>query len=219
MKFTLTLIVLVSLSLFVLFDKSLALDRKGDVKGTILVLGDSIAAGYGIDPESAFPALLQQKIEQDDFPYRVVNAGLSGETSAGGVRRIDWLLKQDVDILILELGGNDGLRGLDLNITYENLKEIITKTRERFPDVKILVAGMKVPPNLGRDYTERFAKLYSDLAEETESVLVPFILEGVGGVARLNLADGIHPNVEGQKIVAENIWRELKGLLEDGELR
>lgn len=181
---------------------------------TILVLGNSLAAGYGLDPSQAFPALLQEKIDELGWDFEVINAGLSGETTAGGLRRIDWLLRSPVDVLILELGGNDGLRGIPPEVTRDNLRAIVKKTRERYPDVQIILAGMQVPPNLGETYTSAFRDLYPELAREESLHLVPFLLEGVGGVPDLNQPDGIHPTARGQQIVAENVWKVLKPVLE-----
>lgn len=179
----------------------------------ILFFGDSITAGYGLEKSEAFPALIQQKIDSLNWNFEAVNAGLSGETSAGGLRRVDWMLRQDFDVFILELGGNDGLRGIDLESTRENLQNIIDKVREKKPDAKILLAGMQVPPNLGQDYTNHFREIYPELAEEKNVTLIPFLLKGVGGNPELNQADGIHPTAKGHKIVAENVWEKLKPVL------
>ena len=182
---------------------------------TILVLGNSLAAGYGLDdPGQAFPGLLQEKIDSLGWDFRVVNAGLSGETTAGGLSRVEWLLRQEVDVLILELGGNDGLRGIPTETTRQNLQAIIDQTRARYPDAEVVLAGMQIPPNLGPDYTTRFRDLYPELAEAADVHLIPFLLEGVGGVRALNQRDGIHPTAEGQAIVAENVWETLKPVLE-----
>ncbi len=181
---------------------------------TILVLGNSIAAGYGLDPEQSFPALLQGKIDSLGWDARVVNAGLSGETTAGGLRRLDWLLRQEVDVLVVELGGNDGLRGTPVEATRENLAQIIEQARAAQPGIRIVLAGMQIPPNLGAEYTRRFRQMYPALAEEKDVALVPFLLEGVGGIARLNQPDGIHPTAEGQQVVAENVWDVLRPVLE-----
>ncbi|GIV59088.1 arylesterase [Rhodocaloribacter litoris] len=181
---------------------------------TILFLGDSITAGYGLDPSQAFPARIQARIDSLGWPFRVVNAGLSGETSAGGLRRIDWLLQRPVDVLVLELGGNDGLRGIDPEVTKANLQAIIDKTRAAYPEARIILAGMQIPPNLGHDYTERFRQIYPELARENDLLLIPFLLEGVGGVPELNLPDGIHPTAEGHRIVAETVWQTLRPALE-----
>lgn len=182
-------------------------------KKSILFFGNSLTAGYGLDPGLAFPNLIQQKIDENMGNYTVINAGLSGETSAGGVGRIDWVLNQPVDIFILELGANDGLRGLPLESTHKNLQGIIDKVKKKYPKVKIVLAGMMVPPNMGEDYSTNFLKIYPDLAEKNNAAYIPFLLDGVAGNPELNLADGIHPNVEGQKIVAENVWKVLKPLL------
>lgn len=181
-----------------------------DTRKIILFFGDSITAGYGIDEREAFPALIQQRLDSLELPWRVVNAGLSGETSAGGLRRIDWLLQQPVDLLVLELGGNDGLRGVSPIDTRLNLEDIIDRTRAKYSDVRIILAGMQIPPNLGPDYAAAFADVYPSVARSKQVELIPFILEGVGGIADLNLPDGIHPTVEGHKIVAETVWRGLK---------
>lgn len=180
---------------------------------TILFLGDSITAGYGIDENQAFPALIQAKIEESGKNYSVINAGLSGETSSGGLRRIGWLLRSPVDILVLELGANDGLRGIDLDVTGKNLQGIIDQTREKYPDVKIVIAGMQVPPNLGERYTTQFRELFPRLAKVNNAELIPFILEGVAGESHLNLPDGIHPTPEGHVILADNVWKVIEPLL------
>jgi len=180
---------------------------------TILIFGNSLTAGYGLDPSLAFPALLQQKIDSLGWHFQVVGAGLSGETSAGGLRRIDWMLRRKIDVFILELGGNDGLRGISLEDTEKNLQSIIDKTRKAYPKVKIILAGMQVPPNLGPEYTAQFQNIYPALAKKYSAALIPFLLEGVGGIPELNLPDRIHPNVAGHKIVAENVWKVLKKTL------
>lgn len=184
-----------------------------DEPGKIVFFGDSITAGYGIPIESAFPALIQQKAQDAGMNYQVVNAGLSGETTAGGLNRIDWILKSKPDIFILELGGNDGLRGLSLEESEKNLRAMVEKVREVNPEVKIILAGMQIPPNLGQDYTEKFKSLFPTLAKELDTELIPFLLEGVGGDPKLNLSDGIHPNSKGHEIVAETVWKYLKPLL------
>ena len=181
---------------------------------TVVVLGDSLAAGYGLDPSESFPALLQRKIDAAGMKFTVVNAGVSGDTSAGGLRRIDWLLRRRVDVLVLELGGNDGLRGIPVGVTKTNLQAIIDRTKQKHPRAQIVVAGMQMPPNMGADYTASFAKLFPDLAQANNAALVPFLLEGVGGRPELNLPDLIHPTAEGQRIVATNVWNVLKPVLE-----
>ncbi len=178
---------------------------------TILFYGNSLTAGYGVEPSEAFPALIQDKIDSLDLSYRVVNAGVSGETTSGGNSRIDWVLRQPVDIFILELGGNDGLRGIPLTETRKNLQAIIDKVKAKYPDVEIILAGMQVPPNMGSTYANEFRSLFTDLADKNKVGLIPFLLEKVGGERTLNQADGIHPTPAGHKIVAENVWAVLKG--------
>lgn len=182
-------------------------------KKRILFFGDSITAGYGLDTEQAFPALIQNRIDSLNLNYRVTNAGLSGETSAGGVRRVDWILQQPVDIFFLELGANDGLRGIDPDVTKQNLQEIIDKVRAHDPEITIILAGMEAPPNMGNEYTERFRTIFRKLAEENNLHFLPFILEDVAGIPELNQADGIHPTAEGHEIVAEYIWKEIRPIL------
>ncbi|RMH69207.1 MAG: arylesterase [Bacteroidetes bacterium] len=184
-------------------------------RATVLILGNSLAAGAGVDPQEAFPARLQEKVDALGWSFEIVNAGLSGETSAGGLRRIDWLLQRPVDVLVLELGGNDGLRGIEPEVTKQNLQAIIDKTRARYPDVRIVLAGMQMPPNLGPDYTARFRAIYPELAAENDATLIPFLLEGVGDVPELMQADGIHPTAEGHAIVAETVWTYLRPVLEE----
>jgi acyl-CoA thioesterase-1 len=180
---------------------------------TILFLGNSITAGYGLEPSQAFPALIQTRIDAKGWNFRVINAGQSGDTSAGGLTRLEWLLKNRVDVLVLELGGNDGLRGLPVEVTKKNLDAIIHRTKERYPNVKVIVAGMKLPPNMGSDYVRRFEALFPAVAKENGAVLIPFILEGVGGMRKLNLPDGIHPTAAGHEIIANNVWKYLEAVL------
>jgi len=179
----------------------------------ILFLGDSLSAGFGLDVAEAFPSLIQKKIAQEKLPFKVINAGLSGETTAGGLRRIDWLLKQKVDVLVIELGGNDGLRGIAPSETKKNLQGIIDKAREKNPDMVIVLAGMQAPPNMGKDYTEKFRAIFPALAKKNSIALIPFLLEGVAGNPRLNLPDGIHPTAEGHRIIAETVWNTLNPIL------
>jgi len=183
-------------------------------RGVVMFFGDSLTAGYGLDDPtgSAYPAVIQDKIDEAGLPYRVVNAGLSGETSAGGLRRIDWVLRQPVDVFVLELGGNDGLRGLPLETLRANLAGIFDKVLARNPAAKLVVAGMRMPVSMG-GYAADFDALYAPLAEAYDAALIPFLLDGVGGIARLNLPDGIHPTPEGHRLVAENVWPVLKPLL------
>ena len=179
----------------------------------IIFFGNSLTAGYGLDLSEAYPALIQAKIDSLKLSYKVINAGLSGETTAGGNSRIDWILKQPVHVFVLELGGNDGLRGIPLEETEKNLQQILNKVKEKYPNAKCMLAGMRVPPNMGKQYSEKFHALFITLAKKNKIAFLPFLLEGVGGEPGLNQADGIHPTAEGQKIVAENVWAVLKELL------
>lgn len=181
--------------------------------GVILFLGDSITAGYGLELDQAYPALVQEKIDARGWRFKVVNAGQTGDTSAGGLQRLDWLLRNKVEVLVLELGGNDGLRGLPVEGTRKNLQAIIDRTKAKYPGAKIVIAGMKVPPNMGREYSQTFAAIYADLAKKNQASLIPFILEGVGGVPALNFPDGIHPTAKGQQIVADTVWKTLEPVL------
>ena len=182
-------------------------------KKTIVFFGNSLTAGYGLSPSEAFPAIIQKKIDSLGLPYQVLNAGVSGETSSGGKTRIDWILREPVDIFVLELGANDGLRGTPLSETKKNLQDIIDKVRAKYPDSKLVFAGMEIPPNMGQAYTTEFRNIYTDLAAKNKMTLIPFLLEGVGGEPELNQADGIHPTAEGHIIVAENVWKQLEKLL------
>ncbi len=179
----------------------------------VVFLGDSLAAGYGVDPSESFPALVQKKADALGKAMTVVNAGVSGDTTAGGVRRLDWLLKRPMDVLVVELGGNDGLRGIPVASTRSNLVTIIHKARERYPEVRVVLAGMQMPPSMGQDYAAQFRDLFPAVAKEEKAVLIPFLLEGVGGIESLNQADQIHPNVTGHKKVAETVWSALEPLL------
>lgn len=180
----------------------------------ILFLGNSITAGYGLEPAQAYPALIQEKIDAKKWPFRTVNAGQSGDTSAGGLNRMEWLLRSRVDVLVLELGGNDGLRGLPPETTRQNLQGIIDRVKQKNSQTKIILAGMKVPPNMGADYGKKFATIFAELAKKNNAALIPFVLEGVGGVRELNLPDGIHPTAKGQEIVAANVWKVLEPVLQ-----
>jgi len=180
---------------------------------TIVFYGNSLTAGYGVSPSEAFPAIIQKKIDSLGLPYQVINAGVSGETSSGGKTRIDWILREPIDIFILELGANDGLRGTPLSETKKNLQDIIDKVKAKYPDTKLVFAGMEIPPNMGQAYTTEFRNIYIDLAAKNKMTLIPFLLEGVGGEQELNQADGIHPTAEGHLIVAENVWKQLEKLL------
>jgi acyl-CoA thioesterase-1 len=183
--------------------------------GTVLFLGTSLTAGLGLPPEEAYPALVQQKIDSAGLPFHVINAGVSGETSAGALRRVDWLLRQPFDVLVLETGANDMLRGFDLDSTEANIRGIVRRVRALHPDVPIVLAGMLAPPNLGADYARRFGEIYPRVAEEEKLVLIPFLLQGVAGVPSLNQGDGIHPNRQGARIVAENVWKVLEPVLRE----
>lgn len=202
MKKNLFIILLVLLSAF----------QQKPVK-TILFLGDSLTAGYGLSPDQAFPAIAETILKQKGKNVRIINAGISGETSAGGLARIDWVLKQPIDILFLELGANDGLRGLPVSETEKNLQGIIDKVRAKNKTVKVVLAGMMVPPNMGKEYSAQFEKVFINLATRNKCVRIPFLLDGVGGIERLNQADGIHPTAEGHRIVANTVVRTLEPLL------
>ena len=190
------------------------IDIKSD-KGakTILFFGNSLTAGYGLETEESFPALIQAKLDSLKLDYEVINAGLSGETTSGGKNRLEWVLNQKVDVFVLELGANDGLRGVPLSETRTNLQTIIDMVRLKNEDTEIILAGMMIPPNMGEDYTTEFRTIFPDLAAQNEIQLIPFLLEGVAGNPLLNLEDGIHPTAEGQKIVANNVWVILKNIL------
>lgn len=192
------------------------LARADDAPRTILFFGDSLTAGYGLDDPAtqAYPALIQDKIKAAGYHYTVVNGGLSGDTTAGGLHRIDWMLRRPVDILFLELGGNDGLRGLPIDEAQRNLQAIIDKTHAKNPDVRVVIAGMQIPPNFGPEYVERFKAMYGELAKANPgAVLLPFLLQGVGGDESLNQKDMIHPTAEGDRKIAESVWTVLEPLL------
>ena len=184
--------------------------KANDTQKRIVILGDSITAGYGLDPRESYPAVLQKKIDRAKLPFVVANAGVSGDTTAGGLRRVAWAMTKGADILVIALGGNDGLRGISPAETKKNLLGIISKARTRNPKIQIFIAGMQMPDNMGPEFTERFKTLFPAVAKESKSTLIPFLIEGVGGDERLNQADGIHPTAEGQKIIAENVWKILQ---------
>ncbi len=188
-------------------------EEKKPAMKTILFFGNSLTAGYGLQPSQAFPALIQQKIDSLQLPYKVINAGLSGETSAGGKNRIDWILKQPVDVFVLELGANDGLRGISPASTQANLQAIIDKVKAKYPNVKIILAGMEIPPSMGGVYAAQFRVIFRQLAEKNNLAFIPFLLEGVAGERSLNQGDGVHPTAAGQRILAENTWAVLKDVL------
>ncbi|HET8649747.1 MAG TPA: arylesterase [Gemmatimonadales bacterium] len=179
----------------------------------LVFLGTSLTAGRGLDPEQAYPALIQQKIDSAGLNYEVINAGVSGETSAGALRRIDWVMRQPVSVLVIETGANDGLRGLNIDSLRADLIGIIARARQQQPPPTIALVQMEAPTNLGRAYTRRFHEVYPTVARETGVVLLPFLLDGVAGIDSLNQADGIHPNVVGERIVADNVWRAVRSLL------
>jgi len=183
-------------------------------KKTILFFGDSITAGYGLeDTNDAYPAIIQTKIDALGLNYQVINSGLSGETTSGGKSRIEWVLNQDVDVFVLELGANDGLRGVPLSETRANLQAIIDAVKTKNKTTKIIMAGMQLPPNMGQKYTSEFKVIFSDLAEKNDLLFIPFILKDVGGISSLNQSDGIHPTIEGHKIVANTVWEVVKPVL------
>ncbi|WP_423148430.1 arylesterase [Rubrolithibacter danxiaensis] len=187
--------------------------NKTEIKN-ILFFGNSLTAGYGLDdPSEAFPAVIQQKIDSLNLPYKAINAGLSGETTAGGKNRIDWLLKQKVDVFVLELGANDGLRGIPVTETANNLQSIVDKVKAKYPEAQLVMLGMEVPPNMGGTYASQFRVIFRKIAEKNNMAFVPFLLEGVAGNVDLNLRDGIHPTGKGYKIVANNVWEVLQPLL------
>ena len=179
----------------------------------ILFLGTSLTAGYGVGADNAFPAVIQQKLDSAELPFRVINSGLSGETSAGGVRRIEWSLQQPVDVLVLELGANDGLRGLPTAQLETNLDSILALTRARYPEAAFIIAGMRAPPNLGPQYTSAFSAVFDSVADKYDAVLIPFLLEGVAGNAELNQEDGIHPTRAGHERIAGTVWNALLPVL------
>jgi acyl-CoA thioesterase-1 len=203
------------LSIFIILCLSVwaGLSMAASTPRTILFLGDSITAGYGLDLEQAYPGLIQKRIAAKGWNFRVVNAGQSGDTTAGGLARLDWVLQNRVDVLVLELGANDGLRGLSVEAMKKNLQAIIDRTKEKHPEAKIVIAGMKVPPNMGGDYGRSFEAAFADLAKKNNAQFIPFILEGVGGTRELNLPDGIHPTPKGHEIVAANVWKVLEPML------
>lgn len=182
---------------------------------TILFVGTSLTAGYGLpDPDEAYPALIQQRIDSLGLNYDVINAGVSGETSTGALKRIDWLMREPVDLFVLETGANDGLRGLTPDSLRSNIQQIFDRVRAAHPDARLVLAGMEAPPNLGPRYTAAFREIYPELARKNHAALIPFLLAGVAGVDSLNQADGIHPNVRGAKVVAENVWKVIGPMVE-----
>jgi len=193
--------------------KETVVEKKDKKEKTIVFFGNSLTAGYGLEEGESFTDIILQKIKDANLNYDVVNAGLSGETTAGGLNRLDWILNQSMDIFVLELGANDMLRGFELSSTRSNLDSIVLKVKREKPGVQVVIAGMKAPPNLGEEYVLEFEKIYPSLAKKHNAAIIPFLLDGVAGNPNLNLKDGIHPNVEGQKIVAETVWKVLKGVI------
>lgn len=179
----------------------------------VLFFGTSLTAGYGLAPEQAFPALIEKRAREEGVPITVINAGLSGETTAGAVRRIDWVLRTPADLVVIEGGANDALRGLSPDAARANLEKLVSAVRAKQPDAKIALVQMEAPPNYGVAYTRSFRSIYSDVARKENVPLLPFLLSGVAGIARLNQADGIHPNVAGERIVADNLWKGLKPIV------
>lgn len=179
----------------------------------VLFFGTSLTAGYGLNPEQAFPTLIEEKARSEGLPIKVINAGLSGETTAGAVRRIDWVLRTPADLVVIEAGANDALRGLSTTAAKANLEKLVTSVRQRQPQAKIALIQMEAPPNYGVAYTSSFRRIYSDVAAKEGLPLLPFLLTGVAGISRLNQADGVHPNATGEKIVADNLWKALKPLV------
>jgi acyl-CoA thioesterase-1 len=192
-----------------------AAPRPADERPVILFVGTSLTAGFGLDVSEAYPALTQEKLDAAGLGYRVVNAGVSGETSAGALRRMDWLLRQRVAVLVLETGANDGLRGQDPEATRANIQAIFDRAREQEPPPRLVLVAMEALPNYGREYREHFRRIYPELAAANDAALIPFFLEGVAGEAELNQADGIHPTAEGHTRVAENLWKVLEPVLRE----
>lgn len=184
-----------------------------ETRPTLVFLGTSITAGLGLDPGQAYPALIQRRIDSLDLDYQVINAGVSGETSAGALQRIGWLLRRRPAFLVIETGANDGLRGQDPGAIKANIQAIVDSVRTRSPGTRIVLTGMQALPNMGSSYVRRFVAIYPELARENDLPFVPFVLEGVGGVDSLNQADGIHPTPQGQRVVADNVWAVLRPLL------
>ena len=185
-------------------------------RGRVVFLGTSLTAGLGLDPDQAYPALIQRKLDDAGLRFEAVNAGVSGETSAGARRRIEWLLRQPTAVLVVETGANDGLRGLEVDSLRSNIQAIIDEAGRLSPKPAVVLVGMRAPPNLGWDYSRRFQRVYSELARENDLPLVPFLLEGVAGRSALNQADMIHPSAEGQQRIAETVWKVLEPILRRG---
>lgn len=189
--------------------------RPAGERGRIVFLGTSLTAGFGLDPEEAYPALIQQKLDSAGLPYVSINAGVSGETSAGARRRVDWVFREPVAMLVIETGANDGLRGQNIDSTKANIQAIIDRAKQQEPRPRIALVQMRVPPNNGFAYATRFREMYPALAKANDVLLVPFLLEGVAGREGMNQADMIHPTAAGQRKVAETVWRAIAGVLSD----
>jgi acyl-CoA thioesterase-1 len=179
----------------------------------VLFFGTSLTAGYGLNPEQAFPQLIEEKARDEGIPIKAINAGLSGETSAGAVRRIDWVLRTPADLVVIEVGANDALRGLSPDAARTNLEQVVSAIRAKQPRAKLALIQMEAPPNYGVSYTRSFRSIYSDVATKEGITLLPFLLNGVAGIARLNQPDGLHPNLTGERIVADNVWKALKPII------
>jgi acyl-CoA thioesterase I len=179
----------------------------------IVIVGDSLASGFGVAQGEAFPEIIQEKIEREGLPFRIINKGVGGRTSGSALERLPELLKQRVDVLILELGGNDFLRGIDPSVTKSNLKTIINATRRRYPNARIVLVGMELPPVIDSDHLRNFNRIFADLAQHNDVAFVPFFLKGAAGVPGMMAPDRIHPTAAGQKVLAENLWAVLKPLL------
>ena len=211
-RFVTALLVIAAVAGFSPGTQAAAVVSATDDRPRIVAFGDSLTAGLGVAAEDSYPSQLQRKLDQDGFRYRVINAGVSGETTAGGLRRISWALKNRPQIVILELGANDGLRGLSLRDTKANLERIIQECRSA--SATVVLAGMKLPPNYGAEYTNGFESMYPALARKYHLVLIPFFLDGVAGSALLNQADGIHPTGEGYRLIVNKVFETVKPLLE-----
>jgi acyl-CoA thioesterase-1 len=198
-------------------ESTTAAESEANTSETILFFGDSLTAGLGLDPNLAFPGLIQQRLDSLGYSYQVINAGLSGETTASGKNRLGWVLNQPLDVFVLELGANDGLRGIPIAETRKNLKAMIAQVRAKYPDVVIVLAGMQLPPNMGPEYTDDFRKIFPEIAKSEDVLLIPFLLQDVGGIPELNQEDGIHPTEAGHKIVADNVWSVLKKAIQSAE--
>ena len=183
-------------------------------QGQVLLVGTSLTAGFGLEnPDDAYPSVIQRMADSAGYRISIQNAGLSGETSAGALRRIDWVLRTEYDVVVIETGANDGLRGLDIDSTRANLRAIVREVHRRLPQARVALVQMEAPPNLGVTYTRRFRESYGLVAREEDAVLLPFLLDGVAGIARYNQRDGVHPNVEGARLVAANVWRGLEPMV------